>query len=44
MRMIERLDSEMSEVRKDLSTQLIRIAEIQQQLDVLRARLGAEAR
>jgi hypothetical protein len=31
-------------VRKGFSTQLIRIAQIQQQLDVLRARLGPEAR
>ena len=43
MKMIERLDREMNEVRKVLSTQLIRIAQIQQQLDVLRGRLGAEA-
>jgi len=42
--MVERLDRERSEVRKGRSTKLIRIAQIQQQVDVLRARLGAEAR
>ena len=35
MRMIERLDREMNEVHKSLTTQLIPIEQIQQQLDVL---------
>ncbi len=44
IRMIEHLDCEMSAVHKALETQLIRIAQIQQQLDELRARVGAEGR
>ena len=44
IRMIEHLDREMGTVHKALETQLIRIAQIQQQLDELRARVGAESR
>ena len=44
IRMIEHLDREMSTVHKALETQLIRIAQIQQQLDELRARVSAEGR
>jgi hypothetical protein len=44
IRMIEHLDREMSAVQKALETQLIRIAQIQQQLDELRAHVGAGGR
>jgi hypothetical protein len=44
IRMIEHLNREMSTVHKALETQLIRIAQIQQQLDELRARVSAEGR
>jgi hypothetical protein len=42
MAMIERIDREISEVHKALATQLIRIAQIQQELDNLRARFTPE--
>jgi hypothetical protein len=41
--LIERLDREMSEVQKALATQLIRIGQIQQHLNELRARVSAES-
>ena len=44
IRMIEHLDREMSTVHKALETQLIRIAQIQQQLDELREQVAAEGR
>jgi hypothetical protein len=44
IRMIEHLDREMSTVHKALETQLIRIAQIQQQLDELRTRVSTEGR